>query len=604
MAGNNIQTTTVRSMPAKKEPDQPDFETIRGALSSVLASRQFAKSPRASRFLRYVVDATLARHEMSLKEYTLGVEVFDRGASFNPQVDPIVRVEAVKLRKRLRNYYCGQGRTDSLIIELPRGTYRPTFRVRPPRRPRHAMSSVGPSLAVLPFVNLDGNTETAYFGDGLADEVSNALTRISGLKVIARSSAVACKAKYTDVREIGKVLGVAAILEGSVRRSGSRIRVMSRLVSTADRSQLWSQSYDREMDDVFAIQEEISQAIVNVLDVTLNRGATHQLIRCGTLNMEAYHAYLEGNYYFRQLTPAAMSKSRACHERAIQLDPKYALPQVGLAEYYFWLAFYLNVRPRKVLPHALAAAQRALDLDPASAEAYSIRGTIRAVYQYDWKAAGGDLSRSIQLNPTNALARYRYAYWYLCQMGRLEEASAESRRALDLDPLNLFLKASYAVNFEERTEKSIERARDLMQLFPGVWISCWMAGIVLAQQGLSNEAAAAFRKGLVIDSENPFLLAGMAVINALQGELTEAQRILRRLEKSAKSDYVSPAALELACVACGDVDRAFYWLDKGVTEHDPLTLNLYWRLLPGFKSDPRYSALLRKLNVAEYVQNR
>jgi TolB-like protein/Flp pilus assembly protein TadD len=585
---------------------QPEGEAIRTALDRLLASSQFAKSPRASRFLRYIVDAALAGGDNSLKEYVLGIEVFDRSPSFDPRIDTIVRVEAVKLRNRLRNYYRGPGRTDPLVIEVPPGAYSAVFRARTPvkRRPVSGVEH-SVSLAVLPFTDLSGDRESEYFGDGLAEEIINALTRIPGLKVVARTSAFAFKGKNVDVREIARTLGVSTVLEGSVRRAGSRLRITTRLVAAVDHRQLWSQSYDREITDVFAIQEEISRTIVDILKIQLRQNPNQPALRRGTANIEAYHAYLEGRYYFPQLTAAALARSRECHERAIRLDPNYALPHVGLAEYYYYLAFYLNARPCEVLPLALAAAERALELDRNSAEGCCIRGTIRAVYQYDWDGAGEDFARAIELNPALAVARHRRSAWYLRLLGRLDESLAEVRRALELDPLNVLIRASepYVLMTHGKKTEALQRARDLTQLFPGVWVCSFFASAVLGSQGFHDEAATVIRRGLAIDSGNPFLLACLAMVCVKQGDSAEPRRILGQLEETAASQYVSPAALEIACVACGEIDRAYRWLDKGVEERDLLTLLCAQSpMLPKFQSDPRYHALLQKMNLSQHLK--
>jgi adenylate cyclase len=585
---------------------QPGDEAVRSALSRLLASTQFANSPRARRFIQYVVERALAGEASSLKEYVLGVEVFDRSPSFDPRTDTIVRVEAIKLRERLRDYYGGPGSTDPVVIDVPKGAYAPAFRMRTIEKtvsPRAAGDRA--SIAVLPFTALSDAREDEYFSDGLAEEVINALTRVSGLKVIARTSAFAFKGKQADIREIAGTLGVTTVLEGSVRRAANRIRVAVQLINAEDGCHLWSQSYDREMNDVFAVQEEIAQAIVSVLKVKFSSQPDRPLAQRGTTNFEAYRAYFEGRYYFQQLTEEGMARSRECHERAIRLDPDFALPYVGMAEYYYYLAFYLNARPRDVLPPGLAAAERALELNPRSAEAYTIRGTLRAVYNYDWNGAGEDFDSAIELDPNLALAHHRRTTWFLRPTGRWEESLAELRHALELDPLNVLMRASeaLALNIHGKKAEALQRARDLIQLFPGFWICCFMAGAVLGSQGLHAEAASVIRNGLGIDSGNSVLLAMLAAMQSRMGEPAEARRILGQIEDTASARYVSPAALVIACFACGEVDRAFAWLDKGVEERDPMTITAGCRLLPRFESDPRYHALMRKMNLETAITN-
>jgi len=324
------------------------------------------------------------------------------------------------------------------------------------------------SIAVLPFTNLSANPEQEYFCAGLAEEILNALTRIQGLKVIARTSAFAFSGKGQDIRQIGQALKVSSVLEGSVRQAGDRIRITVQLIHTGDGYHLWSETYDREITDIFAVQEEISQAIVSVLKVRFSSHAGSPLVQRGTSNLDAYQAYLEGRYHYQQLTRSHMARSRECLERAIRLDPVYALPHVGMAEYYYYLAFYLNARPRDVLPLGMAAAEKALALDPECAEAYTVRGTLRAVNNYDWNAAGEDFARAIELRPNLAIARHRRVAWFLRPMGRLEESFAETRQALELDPLNVLIRAAepYRLQMDGKKSEALQRARDLIQLFP------------------------------------------------------------------------------------------------------------------------------------------
>ena len=285
------------------------------------------------------------------------------------------------------------------------------------------------SIAVLPFANLGGDPEQDYFCEGLAEEVLNALTRVPGLRVTARTSSFAFRGKEQDIRQIGKALNVRSILEGSVRHAANRIRITVQLIHAGSGYHLWSESYAREMTGVFAVQEEIAQAIARLLKVKLGATRAGPLVRRGTENQHAHNACLEGRHYTLLLTAAGMARGRACYQRAIALDPLYADAYAGLAEHHYILAFYLHTRPREVLPAALAAAERALEIDLYCAAAYSIRGSLRVVYQYDWTGALEDLTRALELNPSDALTHHRRASWRL-MVGRLEEGLEELQRGI------------------------------------------------------------------------------------------------------------------------------------------------------------------------------
>jgi TolB-like protein/Flp pilus assembly protein TadD len=456
------------------------------------------------------------------------------------------------------------------------------------------------SIAVLPFVDLSVAREQDYFSEGLAEEILNALTRIPGLRVTARTSSFAFRGKDKDIRQICQALNVRAILEGSVRYTAGRIRIMVQLIHAGNGYHLWSESYEREMTDVFAVQEEISQAIASRLKLKLRSTNPGPLVRRGTENRAAYHAYLEGRHHMLQLTGDGMARGLACYERAIALDPRYADAYAGLADYQYYLAFYLNARPCEVLPGALAAAERALQADPCCAAAYSIRGALRAVYQYDWAAAGEDFTRALELNPSDALTYHRRASWYLRPLGRLGEALAEIRRGIELDPLWAFIRAAEpaALFLHDKKSQAVERARAVLELFPWYWFGYFVAAVVLGASGFREEALFALRKGLAIDTENVFLLAALALNQGRCGERAEAIRILQQLEETARMRYVSPAALAIAAIGCHNVERTYGWLNKAVDEHDPMVI-VASRMarFPSHEQDPRYHALLRRMNL-------
>jgi serine/threonine-protein kinase len=456
------------------------------------------------------------------------------------------------------------------------------------------------SIAVLPFANLGGDPEQDYFCEGLAEEILNALTRVPGLRVTARTSSFSFRGNEQDIRKIGQALNVSSVLEGSVRHSGNRIRITVQLIHAGTGYHLWSETYDREMTGVFVLQEEIARAIAGLLRVKLGAPPNGPLVRRGTENPDAHHAYLEGRHHMLQLTASSMARGLACYERAIALDPNYANAYAGLAEHHYYLAFYLNARPREVSPAALTAAERALEIDPYCAAAYSIRGALRAAYQYDWTGAGEDFTRALELNPSDAHAHQRRASCYLSPLGRLEESLAEIKRGIELDPLWAFTRSlePYTLLIHGEKSRAVERSRDVIELFPWYWLSYFIAAGILGATGFREEALSVLKRGLATNPENVFLLAGLARNHGWRGEKAEAIRIQQQLEETAKMKYISPTALAIAASSCGDIERTYEWLNKGVDEHDPMIVVACQRPpFTGHDDDPRFHAFRRKMNL-------
>jgi serine/threonine protein kinase/Tfp pilus assembly protein PilF len=466
-----------------------------------------------------------------------------------------------------------------------------------------------PSIAVLPFANMSGDKDNEYFSDGLAEEIINALTRLPGLKVIARTSAFAFKDKNEDVRQIGEALNAAHILEGSVRRAGSRVRVTAQLIAVADGCHLWSERYDREMHDIFAIQDEIAQAIVGVLKIRLVRRADQP---AHTPNIEAYTAYLEGRYLFGQYTATGIARSLQYFERAIALDPDYAAAHAGLAEAYIYITLFSPMRPRDTVAKALAAAEKAIQLNPGGVDGYLARGFIRGTCEHDWPGAAQDFDHALQLNPDSPTAHYRRAIWYLVPVGRIEEAVVETQRALELDPLSApgrFVEA-WILHLAGRGQAAVEHARVALQMFPNSILGSWLSGFVLAGEGLFEEAESVLRRALDIDPKNIWVSSILAVVYARQTQLTddwvgslqqagEVSRILDELEELSTRKYVTPLAFAMPHAALGDVEKAYEWFEKAFEERETwlapvLREPLYAEALAG----PRYQALLRKANLA------
>jgi serine/threonine-protein kinase len=288
---------------------------------------------------------------------------------------------------------------------------------------------------VLPFSNMSADKDNEYFSDGLAEEIINRLAHVSGLRVIARTSAFAFKGKNEDLRRIAHVLGVTSILEGSVRRAGTRMRVTVQLIAASDASHLWSERYDRELSDVFAIQDEIAEAIAVALQVKLAGSSQF------TPKLPAYEALLQGRYHRQKFTPEAHLRAKECFEQAVALDPGYAAPHAELGLNYLLFATNGIRTMIEVAPFIQAEARKALELNPSDVDSHFLLGTVAAVHDYDWKAAAGHFEKVMSPSFVSADARWAYARFYLAPLGRLRESAEEMQRAVEQDPLNVVWRA-------------------------------------------------------------------------------------------------------------------------------------------------------------------
>jgi TolB-like protein len=373
---------------------------VRRHLERVINSRRFVQSERMRSFLRHVVGETLDGRADALKEYAIGFEVFEKSADFDPRTDPIVRVEARRLRNKLAAYYDAEGRGDELRISLPKGSYVPRFQPSAASEEKHE-DPAGHTVAVLPFANISSDSQDEYFSDGLTEELIHALTKVSGLQVVAWSSTLRFKEPTRDIYEIGRRLGVRNVVEGSVRRYENRLRVTVQLIDTRNGHYLWSESYDRRMADLFAIHDEISRAIAEVLEVRLAQRATPRAASC---DVETHNLYLQGRYFWNKRTRVGMELGTSHFRRALEKDPNRALACAGLADCHTVMARYGLCNPNDVVPEETAAALKALELDPALGEAHASLGLIRSHYYWDWKESERHYRRAIELSPSYSTA--------------------------------------------------------------------------------------------------------------------------------------------------------------------------------------------------------
>ena len=605
---------------------------VEAALGRILASPTFDSAERQSRFLRFIVERTLSGESGSIKEYVVGLEVFDRPASFDPQVDSIVRVEAKKLRASLERYYQTEGRSDSMRISMPKGGYVPVFEGTAPeskQRTRRAAitaaailavaalatvawmryrasARVPPvqitRLAVLPFLNLSGDNNDEYFCDGLTEQLIDLVSHVGGLEVVARTSVFQFKGKAQDIRQIGRALNVNAVLEGSVRKDGTHLRVTAQLNDVEKGFHLWSQTYDRQVQDVIDVQENIARAIA----ITLR----HQVASADEARMtlryphnDAYDSYLRGLYAYDRSTEDGLQKSLAFFEKAIDADPRFAPSVYALAASYVALSIYGMWSPERSIPKARQAAQQALELDKNMAEPHAVLGYIAAVYDWNWPEARREFLKAIELNPACAHCRAWYAFYYLAPMQRFPEARDEVEKALSLDPFSGFFQAfRIAVPyFTRQYDLAIEEGTRAAQMNDDNFLVHLFLGTAYRQKGLLEPALAEEKKVALLTGSGPLALRNLGDVYAAMGNREETSRILESLAERAKSAYVNPSTFAMIYGALGDQDQAMKWLERAANEHDPALVFLRSAsLFDRYHDKPRFAAVFRRIGLPEY----
>lgn len=461
-----------------------------------------------------------------------------------------------------------------------------------------------PSIAVLPFVNMSGDKEQEYFSDGLAEEIINALTKIPGLKVPARTSSFYFRGKETDIQEISAKLKVNSILEGSVRRSGNRIRVTAQLINAADGYHLWSERYDREMTDVFAIQDEICQAIVDKLRVEL--AGDRRAVKHPTENVEAYNLYLKGHYQLHKYTMQSCEKGREYLEQAIVLDPHYALAWFGLAETYWYQGFLGYMQPKQVNAKAREATLKALELDELLPEAHAMMAILR-FSEFNWKESEREFLRALELGPKSPFVWWTYSLFYLTPMRRFDEAVVAARQAVELDPLSAAVRWQLAHRCfyrehndpKQQYHQSIAHFRNVLELDPQYSQAYITLGVDCVLAGKLEEGIQACEKGVMLSGRIPVNLTQLGAAFLLAGRIDDGKRILEELHELARKIYVSPMAFAYLYILLGEIEKAFDWLEKAVEERDSMIINiLAFRIFADpLHGHPRYQALLRKMNL-------
>ena len=462
-----------------------------------------------------------------------------------------------------------------------------------------AQGERGPSLAVLPFANLSADKENEYFSDGLAEEILNALTQLPGLRVIARASAFAFRGRENAIAEIGEKLRVSSILHGSVRRAGNRIRVNVQLINVADESQLWSERYDREMRDVFDIQDEIAQAIVAQLKVKLGAKSGRPLVKRYTENLEAHSLYLRGNFHLYRFTPEDAAKSLQYLERALVLEPRHAAAWFALADYHIGGAHFGFASPLEEWAQARKSAAKAIETDPEFADAHAAVGFVKAAGDFQWQEGLRAIDTALGMNPASARIHFWRADVLQC-LGRSEEALAAALRAVELDPLSTLYRYFCAMDWliVGQPERAAEHARSTLEIDPNYPLGQLALGEAYSLLGRYEEGIALMETAVQTVS-GYFTPAGFLACGYIRaGRRSDAERYLAELLEEKRRRYMPPGTLALVAVAVGDVESAFQLAEEGVRERDPnLSMAIRSPYFRPLQSDPRYAGLLRDMNL-------
>ncbi len=464
---------------------------------------------------------------------------------------------------------------------------------------RRATGPGASSVAVLPFADLSAGGGQEYFSDGVAEELISALAKVEGLRVAARTSSFRFKETTEDVRTIGKLLNVGAVLEGSVRSEGDRVRITVQLVDATDGFQIWSDVYDRELADIFAVQEEIARTIVDRLRVELLGEMQPTLVRGHTEELEAYTLYLKGRYVWNQRTTGGLWESVSLFEQAIAADEGYAQAHAGLADAYSLLGWYRHISAEEAYSRIQLSAERALELDDSVAEACTSYAYAKFLYEWDFPGAEVEFRRAIDLNPDYPTVHHWYGE-FLMAMGRREETREELERAHLLDPLSLTITVGlgWAEYFSGRYERAIERYESVLEMDPGFAIVPWFLGPAYVQSGRFEDAIGLYEEWVARLDRHPGMVARLAQAHALAGRTDEARSVYEELEPQAERAPIFPDYHALVHTALGDADAAFGWLEKALEER--CWVLVFLAVDPAYESlrtDPRFPALLQRIGL-------
>jgi TolB-like protein/Flp pilus assembly protein TadD len=582
-----------RSTAPAAPPVQQD-QAVLEHLERILASPTFQQGDRLKRFLKFIVSEAVAGRRHELKEYVIGVQVFGKEESFDPRTDPIVRVQARRLRAKLVRYYREEGRADETVIELPKGGYAPVFKQRD--APVLIKRSVAAALvsrntvAVLPFADHSLEHDLEYFCRGVREEIVHHLARFASLRILASD----------EPRVTGDKTDAALIIGGSVRRSGERLRLTAQLIDGATGCYIWSESVDALVGELFAAQERVAAAIAARIEPELGERRPGGAARKPNENLAAHNLYLQGRYHLNQRTEEGLRKALEFFEKSLIEDAEYAPAHAGLSDAYTLLGHYGVFGPAEVWTKAAASATAAVMLDANSAEAHTSLAHVKATQDWDWGGAEREFQRAISLDPRCAISHHWYAMSCLSPLGRLDEARDEMSVAQALDPVSSIVARDLAViHFYRRDfETALEQCDHTIELNPHFAPAYWILGVIQEQRKDFDESAAAFQRAVHLSPQTPRMHGALGRTFALAGRRKQAVDVLKKLESYAKERYVSPLEFAWIQFALGDIDLGFRWLHKALEDRSFDLISI--KVDPRFdtlKHDPRFETIARRMGV-------
>ncbi|MCP5201159.1 MAG: tetratricopeptide repeat protein [Gammaproteobacteria bacterium] len=573
-----------------------DDSAVIAQLERILASPQFADAPRQQRLLRYLVECSLAGETERLKGYTLGVDVFDRPADFDPSLDAIVRVEAGRLRTKLRDYYAGPGMADALQFVLPKGGY--VMRFEANAAPAAAVTVPANSIAVLPVVSLSPDPAQVCLADGMTDAIINHLGRNPALRVTSFTSVMRYRDSGRRLAEIAAELGVRYVYEGTYLPLHDRFRLTAQLIEAEPDLHLWADAYERPLDDMLRAQDEVARTIGTTLGRAIGGDAGSG---ARSVNPAAFEAVLQGRRHRMQLTAQGLDQAVGWFERAIEIDPEYAEAYAGIAGCYCSYGTYgLELRaPHEVLPYGMRLAERAIELDPASVEGHAFLGIMKLKYAWDWPGARAEFERALALNPSDVRALVQTGLYHE-SLGDFDSATDYAERAYRVDPFNKGVLMNRAWQWHQAGDphRALGYAEQLAEAEPGFWGGHWVRGHVLRELGRLPEARAVLRTAVDLPGGHTLPLESYGHCCAVAGDAAQARAVLDELAVLAARSYVSPYRRATVLAGLGDEEAMFAALEAA---REARSRSLAWLAVAqefeAWRGSARFQGLLRAVGI-------
>lgn len=582
-------------------PGTPTDAAVRNHLDRVLCSRAFSYAQRLRTMLRFLVEQTLIGRSAELKETVIGHEVCGRPSSFDPKVDPIVRVDANRLRSRLQAYYESEGATDPVRIMLPKGAYVPVFQSVP--QVPAATGERHVAIAVLPFINLSGAADQEFFSDSLTEQIIYRLSRLADMRVIARGSVFRYKGRTIDIRTAGHELSVDYVLDGSVRVVNGQLRITVQLSDPRTAYVLWSDRYERPWERVLDVEEEIAASVTDALRVQFDPGSAAVLANA-TGNADAYAHYLRGRYLWNQRTPESLDASLRAYEKAVQQEPRFSRAYSGIADSLLVMALNDQVPTSMAMPRARAAARHALELQPDSPDALISLAAAKAVFDWDWEGSERDMRKALHLHPGAAAGHYLYAVLVLQPLGRWTEAYREMEVALRLDPVSpVLLRDLGIIHFMKRDWKAAEDTwNKLEDSTPGFRGAMYWRSRLAIETGEYSLALQLLNSRIEAGGANARVLATSAYACARAGNKEKALSILEGLLAGADGRRTAPLDLATVYLGLESWCDAIEWLTRACEER---AAALYQfgvdPLYDPIRADPASAAIRRSIGLPELI---